>query len=112
MASHPGQFVFVGPRGGLMRRCNYVDVWRSAWDGDPDHADPALRLAILPGMTFHDSRHALRTWMAEDGLPGVARAARLGHALPGMTNGYGHVARAMIRRARAGLTGRWRPRSG
>ena len=107
MASHPGQFVFVGPRGGLMRRCNYVDVWRSAWDGDPDHADPALRWPILPGTTFHDSRHTLRTWMAEDGLPEVARAARLGHTLPGMANVYEHLTPAMIRRTLQCLTRRW-----
>ncbi|MCW2914039.1 MAG: phage integrase family protein [Actinomycetia bacterium] len=75
--------VFLGPEGGILRRSNFTRRYRRpAWDGDPSNPDRAKRVpAILAGFTFHEGRHTQRTWLADDG---VARAARLGHKLPGM----------------------------
>ncbi|WP_221640558.1 site-specific integrase [Actinoallomurus bryophytorum] len=36
---------------------------------------------ILPGYTFHEGRHIHQTWLADDGIPEVGRAARLGQSL-------------------------------
>jgi len=107
LASHQHRFVFVGPLGGMMYRTSYRAVWRRVWDGDPGNQDPAFHAPILPGLTFHESRHTLRTWLAEDGIPEVARAARLGHKLPGVADVYEHVTPAMIGRTLRCLTRRW-----
>lgn len=107
MASHQQRFVFVGARGKALRGPRYHAVWRRVWDGDPDHRDPALRPPILPGMTFHEARHTLRTWLAEDGIPEIARVGRLGHKMPGMGSVYEHVTPTMIRRMLRALTRRW-----
>jgi hypothetical protein len=36
------------------------------------------RPPILPTFTFHEGRHTHSTWLTEDGIPEVARRARLG----------------------------------
>jgi integrase len=54
--------------------------------------------AVLAGFTFHEGRHTHRTWLADDGITDVARAARLGHNLPGMADVYEHVTPAMKQR--------------
>lgn len=104
---HP--YVFVGDKGGNLRRSNFARrFWRPAWDGDPDNPDPRERIPpILPGFTFHEGRHTQRTWLAEDGIPDVARAARLGHKLPGMADVYEHVTPAMKERILKALQQRW-----
>lgn len=105
--THP--YVFVGEKGGNLRRGNFGRrFWRPAWDGDPDNPDPGKRLApVLPGFTFHEGRHTRRTWPAEDGIPEVARAARLGHKMPGMAGVYEHVTPEMKRRVLQALRERW-----
>ena len=65
------------------------------------------RPAILPGLTFHEGRHTHRTWLAEDGIPEVARAARLGHTVPGMGGVYEHVTPEMKQRILDVLRCRW-----
>jgi Phage integrase family. len=109
MASHESRYVFVGRRGGLLRRGNYRRrLWRPAWDGDPANPDPARRVPpILRGFRFHETRHTHRTWLAADGVPEVARAARLGHQLQGMANVYEHVTPEMEEQVLACLTRRW-----
>lgn len=104
---HP--YVFVGDQGGNLRRSNFARrFWRPAWDGDPDNPDPRKRIPpILTGFTFHEGRHTHRTWLAEDGIPDVARAARLGHKLPGMADVYEHVTPAMHERTLEALQQRW-----
>jgi integrase len=102
-------YVFVGEKGRNLRRGNFRRrFWRPAWDGDPDNPDPSKRLApVLPGFTFHEGRHTQRTWLAEDGIPEVARAARLGHTMPGMARVYEHVTPEMKRRVLETLQERW-----
>ncbi|MFI0482914.1 hypothetical protein [Actinomadura sp. 9N215] len=62
---------------------------------------------MLRGFAFHEGRHTQRTWLAEDGIPDVARAARLGHRLPGMADVYEHVTPAMKEQVLQPLQKRW-----
>lgn len=67
--------------------------WRPAWDGvDADSPSSKGHVpAIVPGFTFHEGRHAHATWLTGDGIPEVARRARLGHKMKGMGRVYDHV---------------------
>jgi len=81
MDSHMYPFVFTTPEGHPWRRSNFRQrYWRPAWAGihadNPDAADHVS--AILPWLTFHEGRHTHATWLTEDGIPEVARRARLG----------------------------------
>lgn len=101
--------VFTGSRGGMLRRGNFrTRFWRPAFDGDSRSELPWLRTPVLPGFTFNEGRHTHRTWLAEDGIPEVARAARLGHRMPGMANVYEHVTPTMKEQVLAALERRWR----
>lgn len=102
-------YLFSGPRGGLLRRGNFrARFWRPAWDGDPRSGEARWRRPLLPGFTFNEGRHTHRTWLAEDEIPEVARAARLGHRVPGMARVYEHVTPQMRRRVLSVLETRWR----
>ncbi|GAA1773862.1 hypothetical protein [Streptomonospora arabica] len=103
-----GAFVFTGSRGGQLRRGNFrTRFWRPAFDGDPDSTVAWLRSPILPGFTFNEGRHTHRTWLADDGIPEVGRAARLGHRMPGMADVYEHVTPETKSRILQVLTRRW-----
>jgi integrase len=109
------RLVFTGQRGAVLRRSNFARrFWRPAWDGDPDNTDPGNTApdkrapAVLTGFTFHEGRHTHRTWLADDNIPDVVRAARLGHKLPGMADVYEHVTPAMEKAVRDALTRRWK----
>ncbi|WP_262391790.1 hypothetical protein [Nocardiopsis sp. CNR-923] len=39
--------------------------------------------------TFNEGRHILRTWLAEDGIPAIARAGRLGRKVRGRPGAMG-----------------------
>lgn len=107
--AEPGASLFAGSRGGQLRRGNFRSrFWRPAWDGQPDNDELWLRAPILPDFTFNEGRHTHRTWLAEDGIPEVARAARLGHRMRGMGNVYEHVTPAMKEHVCAALDTRWR----
>lgn len=88
----------------MLRRSNFTRrFWRPVWDGDPaDGTGP-----ILTGFTFHEGRHSHRAWLSDDGIPDVARAARLGHKLPGMADVYEHVTPEARRRVLEALRSRW-----
>ena len=102
-----GTRVFTGARGAMLRRGNFARrFWRPSWDGAPANADEPVP-AILAGFTFHEGRHTQRTWLAEDNIPDIARAARLGQKLPGMADVYEHVTPAMIQDVLAALQNRW-----
>lgn len=87
--------------------------WRRACDGwaarDAVQGHPALleAPAIHAGLHFHDLRHTHKTWLADDGIPPVARDERLGHVTPGMDGVYIHATPAMRRRVLAALQRRW-----
>jgi integrase len=71
----PGALVFVGPRGGVLRRRFGERILR-----------PAVKRAELPpGLTFHALRHAALTTMADAGVPYNVTQGRAGHATARMT---------------------------
>ncbi|WP_331281572.1 integrase [Saccharothrix sp. NRRL B-16314] len=89
--SHRGSFAFTSPDGALLRRANFRQrFWRPAWDGrkpeQPNARDHTP--AILPWITFQEGRHTHATWMVEDGVPQVARRARLGQKMKGIARVY------------------------
>jgi hypothetical protein len=67
-----------------------------------DHIPP-----ILPWFTFHEGRHTHATWLAEDGVPEVARRARLGQKMKGIARVYDHVTPEMRRMVLEVLEARW-----
>lgn len=101
--------LFIGSRGGWLRRGNFrTEYWRPAWDGVPGHEKTWMRQPLVEGITFHEAgRHTHRTWLAEDEIPEVARAARLGHKVPGMARVYEHVTPRMQERILSVLETRW-----
>ncbi|MFB9831706.1 hypothetical protein [Actinoallomurus acaciae] len=102
-------FVFVGEKGGVLRRSNFGRrFWRPAWDGVARDRETGKRIPpILPGFTFHEGRHSHRTWLADDGIPEIGRAARLGQKMRGMGGIYEHVTPETKERILAVLQARW-----
>ncbi|MCW2897917.1 MAG: phage integrase family protein [Streptosporangiaceae bacterium] len=105
----PRARVFAGARGAVLRRGNVTRrFWRPAWDGDPDNTDPQKRTPpVLAGFTFHEGRHTHRTWLSDDGISDIGRAARLGHKLPGMADVYEDLTPEMKQRTVKVLQARW-----
>jgi hypothetical protein len=62
---------------------------------------------ILPWFTFNEGRHTHATWLAEDGIPEVARRARLGQKMKGMARVYDHVTDVMRKQVLDALEARW-----
>ena len=65
----PGALVFVGPKGGPLRRANFHTVWA-----------PARAAVGLEDMHFHDLRHTGNTLAAATGASTAELMARMGHA--------------------------------
>ncbi len=106
--THP--FVFTTPDGHAWRRSNFRQrYWRPAWDGinaDNLCADDHIP-AIQPWFTFHEGRHTHATWLTEDGVPEVARRARLGQKMKGIARVYDHVTDVMRKQILDALEARW-----
>jgi integrase len=108
--SHHHPFVLCTPEGMPWRRSNFRQrYWRPAWDGtNPDqpyavdHSSPVLRW-----FTFHEGRHTHATWLTEDGIPEIARRARLGQKMKGIARVYDHVTPVMRRQILDALEARW-----
>ncbi len=64
-----GAYVFVGKRGGMLRRSNFQAIWRAA-----------LSKAGIEGVHFHDLRHTGNTLTAQAGATLPDLMARMGHA--------------------------------
>lgn len=108
--SHRHPFVMCTQEGKPWRRSNFRQrYWRLAWDGqnmDNPCADDHIP-AILSWFTFNEGRHTHATWLAEDGVPEVARRARLGQKMKGIARVYDHVTPAMRRMVLDVLEARW-----
>ncbi len=108
--SHRHPFAFVSPDGTPPRRSNFRQrFWRPAWDGvsmNNPHAKGRVP-PILPWFTFHEGRHTHSSWLAEDGVPEVARRARLGRKMKGMGRVHDHVTPEMRRVIIDRLEARW-----
>jgi len=74
--------VFLGPRGGILRRSFEARIFR-----------PAVEAAGLPpALTFHGLSHVATTLMIANNEHPKVIQHRLGHADPAMSLGvYGHV---------------------
>lgn len=110
MDSHDNRFAFCTPDGHPLRRSNFRQrYWRPAWDGvEPDdpRSDDHVP-AILSFFSFHEGRHSHNTWLTEDGIPEVARRARLGQKMKGIARVYDHVTPAMNDQVLGALETRW-----
>ncbi|MFD0530410.1 tyrosine-type recombinase/integrase [Kitasatospora arboriphila] len=100
--------VFTTIRGKHLRRSGFQRrVWAPAVNGTT-LPDGTVWKPIKPGLTFHGLRHSHKTWMIEDGIPGVAQARRLGHRLQDKIDDvYSHVAASVEQRLLAALEARW-----
>lgn len=88
-----------------MRRESQAAAWNGVKPDEPaakDHLPP-----ILPWFTFHEGRHSRATWLAEHGVPEVARRARLGHKMRGMARAYDHMTPTMEQQICDVLEARW-----
>jgi len=72
--------VFVGPKGGPLRRANFHTVWA-----------PAREAAGLPEIHFHDLRHTGNTLAAATGASTAELMHRMGHASPRAALIYQHA---------------------
>ncbi|MEH1012548.1 site-specific integrase [Micromonospora sp. CPCC 206060] len=61
--------LFLGPKGGPLRRSNFQDHWRKA-----------VAEISQPGLHFHDLRHTGNTWAAETGATLRDLMDRMGHS--------------------------------
>jgi integrase len=72
--------VFVGPKGGRLRRSNFNKIWSKA-----------AASAGVPGAHFHDLRHTGGTLAATEGATTKELMARLGHSSPRAALIYQHA---------------------
>ncbi len=72
--------VFVGPKGGPMRRGNFSVTWRAL-----------TRRADLDGLRFHDLRHTGNTLAAMTGASTKELMVRMGHSSTRAALGYQHA---------------------
>jgi integrase len=72
--------VFVGPKGGKLRRSNFTKIWSKA-----------ATAAGVPDAHFRDLRHAGGTLAAIEGATTKELMARLGHSSPRAAMIYQHA---------------------
>lgn len=114
LASHDGDYLFVGPRGGVMRRSTFESrFWRPACDGRPAKGKTRGRAAaegwtaICKGLELRGVRHTHKKILQTEGIPDFAIEARLGHANKGISGVYSHVAEEVEDRICRVLQQRW-----
>jgi integrase len=81
-AASPKGMVFIGPKGGVLRRNNFTPIWRKA-----------CVAAGVPDAHFHDLRHTGGTLAATTGATIKELMARLGHSSPRAAMIYQHATR-------------------
>lgn len=112
--------IFPNRAGSPWQRNNWHPIWRRACDGYTARAGRQIQAELVeagplcPGLHMHDLRHTHKTWLAEDGIPPVARDERLGHAPDkrdaergGMDEVYLHATPKMRARILEVLQARW-----
>jgi integrase len=98
----PDEFVFLGPKGGLLRR-----------SFEARHFLPAAERAGLDGLSFHGLRHAAASLLIESGEHPRVVQHRLGHATARLSMElYSHVSNASDRAVASRLEERFSNRSG
>ncbi|MGW5646199.1 tyrosine-type recombinase/integrase [Saccharopolyspora sp. NPDC003752] len=109
MHTHP--HVFVTTEGEHPRRSNFSRrAMRPAADGNLDRVKPRIRThPVKPGLTFHGLRHSHKTWLIDAGVPEIAQARRLGHALDDdIQDIYSHVSQQVEQALINALQDRWK----
>jgi integrase len=76
----PDGVVFVGPKGGPLRRGNFNHSWKML-----------TRAAELDGLRFHDLRHTGNTLAAMTGASTKELMSRMGHSSTRAALGYQHA---------------------
>jgi integrase len=79
-SSGPKGLVFIGPKGGILRRNNFNPIWRKA-----------CVIAGAPDAHFHDLRHTGGTLAGTTGATIKELMARLGHSSPRAAMIYQHA---------------------
>jgi integrase len=98
----PDEFVFLGPKGGLLRR-----------SFEARHFLPAAKRAGLDGLSFHGLRHAAASLLIESGEHPRVVQHRLGHATARLSMElYSHVSNASDRAVAVRLEERFSNQSG
>jgi integrase len=88
----PRGLVFIGPKGGRLRRSNFRKFWHRA------------RGAVgLPELHFHDLRHTGNTMAAAQGATLRELVERMGHSSPRAALIYLHATRERDERIAAGM---------
>ena len=89
---NPRGLVFIGPKGGRLRRSNFRKFWHRA------------RGAVgLPELHFHDLRHTGNTMAAAQGATLRELMERMGHSSPRAALIYLHATRERDERIAAGM---------
>jgi integrase len=98
--SDQGDLVFVGPRGGILRRRFGERAFR-----------PAVRRARLdPSVTFHALRHVAMSALVDENVHPRVMQGRAGHASSRLTMElYAHVSEGADQDAALALENRFRP---
>jgi integrase len=88
----PNGFVFIGPKGGRLRRSNFREIWYRA------------RGAVgLPELRFQDLRHTGNTMAAAQGASLKELMERMGHSSPRAALIYLHATRERDQKIAAGM---------
>jgi integrase len=91
-APGPAGLVFIGPKGGRLRRSNFRKFWHRA------------REAVgLPELHFHDLRHSGNTMAAAQGASLKELMERMGHSSPRAALIYLHATRDRDKKIAAGM---------
>ncbi len=91
-APGPAGLVFIGPKGGRLRRSNFRKFWHRA------------REAVgLPELHFHDLRHTGNTMAAAQGASLKELMERMGHSSPRAALIYLHATRDRDKKIAAGM---------
>jgi hypothetical protein len=104
MDNHTHPFVFTTPQGYPWRRSNFRQrYWRPGTASTQTTRTPMItsRRSCHGSPSTKDATHA--TWLTEDGIPEVARRARLGQKMKGMARIYDHVTNVMKKQIRDAL---------
>jgi integrase len=88
----PDSLVFVGPKGGRLRRSNFRNIWINARDE-----------AGLPGLHLHDLRHTGNTMAAATGASLRELMERMGHSSTRAALIYQHATRERDEAIAAGM---------
>jgi integrase len=92
VAPDPHALVFVGPKGGRLRRQNFARFW-----------DRAREAVGMPELHFHDLRHTGNTMAAAQGASLRELMERMGHSSPRAALIYLHATRERDQKIAAGM---------